>query len=165
MSSVSFFFQNLNIEKWSRMENDNRKHTFAFSIFMFSVLSSYHSSAMFVLLMSWQCNCTEHVWFYITSPELYWIKITSTIVHSSKLSLEDEMVGSFKSQNCHQTTEHLWCVDDTIASPWIQTKGLNLRKSESQFSTNANSSICQLREKLHHHSVNRTCKKAKWKRK
>lgn len=154
------FFQNLNIGKWSRMEDDNRKHTFAFSSFLFSALSSYHSSAILVLLILWQCNYTKHVWFYITSPELYWIKSTSTIVHSSKLSIEDEMAGSFKSQNCHQTTEHLWCVDDITASPWIRTKGLNLRTPKI-----ASSSTCQLREKLYHHSVNRTYNKAKWKRK
>lgn len=105
------FFQNLKTEEWSRMQDDNRNHNFAFSSFIFSALS-----AIFVLLISWQCNCMEHVWFYITSPELYWINITSTIVHSSKLSIEDKTTGSFRSQNCHHTTEQLRCVDDISKS-------------------------------------------------
>lgn len=140
------------------------ENTLLLSLASYFQLSALTIAPILVLLISWQCNCTKHIWFYITSPELYWIKSTSTIVHSSKLWTEDKMSGSFKSQNCHQTTEHLWCIDDITASPWIRTKGLNLRKPKYQFSTNDSSNICQLREKLYHHSMNRTYK-AKWKRK
>lgn len=48
---------------------------------------------------------------------------------------------------------------------WIQTKGGNLRKLKSQYSTTANANICWLKEKLSRYFGNRTCNKAKWKRK